>query len=183
MISKSCSNLITELQKIGAIKYGEFTLKSGVTSPVYIDLRLLVSYPLLLQTVAELLWQKISTLSFDFICGVPYTALPIATCMSIAHNKPMLMRRKEAKKYGTKQLIEGCYQPGQTCLVVEDIITSGASILETVTDLENAGLKIAHTVVVVDRKEGGTENLQQKKYSISSLITLQDIINATPHLL
>jgi orotate phosphoribosyltransferase len=169
-------DLIAKLHKIGAVKYGEFKLKSGAMSPVYIDLRILVSYPKILQHIAELLWQKVQTHQFDLICGVPYTALPIATCMSIAHDKPMVMRRKESKNYGTKQMIEGHYQAGQSCLVVEDVITSGASVLETTVDLENAGLKIAHVVVLVDREQGGKENLKQKGYNVSSILTLEEII-------
>jgi uridine monophosphate synthetase len=176
----SNQSLISELHKIGAVKYGEFKLKSGATSPVYIDLRILVSYPRLLQHVAELLWQKAQTYNFDLLCGVPYTALPIATCMAVTHEKPMVMRRKEAKNYGTKQMIEGHYQAGQTCLVVEDIITSGASILETTTDLEDVGLKIAHLVVVIDREQGGRENLEAKGYGVSSILTLQEIMAAKP---
>lgn len=76
------------------------------------------------------------------ICGVPYTALPIATLLSIKQQKPMLIRRKEAKAYGTKKLIEGKYSAGDSCLIIEDIITSGSSILETVSDLRAEGTAI-----------------------------------------
>lgn len=93
---------------------------------------------------------EVSTLMKDFIakksvefkhlCGVPYTALPIATILSVRGNYPMLIRRKEAKAYGTKKLIEGKYDAGDVCLIIEDVVTSGLSVMETVNDLRNEGI-------------------------------------------
>lgn len=169
------TTLIYSLYQIGAVQFGEFKLKSGATSPIYINLRKIISYPEILRTVANIMWEKIRHVKFDLICGVPYTALPIATCLSLTHNIPMIMRRKEKKDYGTKQMIEGVFKPHQTCLIVEDIITTGGSILETAEELENAELKIQDVIALVDREQGGKENLT-KKYHTHTILDLSEIL-------
>ena len=169
-------SLITSLYQIGAIQFGEFKLKSGKTSSIYINLRKIISYPTLLRTVANAMWEKTRGVSYDLICGVPYTALPMATCMSLEHNTPMIMRRKEKKEYGTKQMIEGEFKPGQQCLIIEDVVTTGGSIIETANDLEGAGLIVKDVVALIDREQGGKENLAN--YHLHTLLSLTDILNS-----
>jgi len=168
--------LILKLQEIQAVKFGSFTLKSGIISPIYIDLRLIVSYPGLLQDVGEAIWKKIESIPLDHLCGVPYTALPIATAISLKHQKPMLMRRKEAKGHGTKKEIEGVFRPGEHCVVIEDLITSGASILETVEPLKAEGLKVSHAAVLIDREQGGCRHLEDKGISVHSVMTISTLL-------
>lgn len=164
--------LILDLYKIKAVKFGEFTLKSGIISPIYIDLRLTTSYPKILNTIAEIIWDKIQHLSFDMLCGVPYTAIPFTSIIAVAHNIPMVMCRKELKSHGTKKIVEGYFQAGQTCLIVEDLITSGASILETATSLKESGLIVKDTVVLIDREQNGKKLLAQQNYNLHSVFTL-----------
>lgn len=168
-------NLIKTLHDIGAVKTGEFILKSGVTSPIYIDLRIIISYPKVLHMIAQALWEKISPLNPSLLCGVPYAALPIATAISLAHDVPMIMCRKETKEYGTKRKVDGIYRPHQACIIIEDVVTSGSSLLETIKDLEEAGLMIRHVVCVIDRQQGGKENLAQQGVELLNLLTLSEL--------
>lgn len=174
------TSLISSLYEIGAVQFGEFTLKSGKISPIYINLRKIISYPKLLVSIAAIMMQKMEGEHFDVVCGVPYTALPIATCMSIDYKIPMIMRRKEKKDYGTKQIIEGVFNEGQRCLVVEDVVTSGTSVMETTADLQAAGLIVTDVIALIDREQGGRENLE-KKYHFHSVLTLTQILETLLH--
>jgi uridine monophosphate synthetase len=169
--------LILDLFDKNIIKFGEFTLKSGKQSYIYADLRSAISYPNLFKTICDLFYQQIKELKFDFICGVPYSALTFASGVAYANNLPMLLKRKEVKAYGTKKILEGDYVEGQNCLLIEDVITTGASLLETTSVLEEHGLKITDICTLIDRKQGGVQNLVQRGYKVHSLINLQEIID------
>ena len=178
MASAAEAVLTRKLFEINAIKFGKFTLKSGIESPVYIDLRVIVSYPDVMKKVSEMLWMlaKKSKSDFSLVCGVPYTALPIASCISVDNNVPMVMRRKEAKSYGTKKLIEGVFSAGSKCLVIEDIVTSGSSVLETVDALSAVDIQVSDAVVLLNRCQGGEEMLRSRGVRLHSLLTLPQVM-------
>lgn len=164
-----------ECYKLGIIKFGRFTLKSGIESPFYVDLRPLASDPKILKKLANYLLDMLPLDNFDLICGVPYAALPMATAMSLESYLPLIIKRKEAKNYGTKKLIEGIFTKGQNCLLVEDVITSGKSLLETIPEIENEGISVSDIVVVLDRQQGGKELLESKGFRVHTLFTISEV--------
>ncbi|GJQ80188.1 hypothetical protein Trydic_g23765 [Trypoxylus dichotomus] len=172
---KKLENFAVNLFQVNAIKFGDFQTKVGLWTPVYCDLRVLVSYPKLLEDLIDIIIEKIQGLSLDIICGVPYTALPIATVLSVKKGYPMVVRRKEAKSYGTKKLIEGNFKEGDKCIIIEDVVTSGSSILETVKDLEGVGIVVTDAVVVLNREQGGENILKKNGITMHALLTMSQL--------
>lgn len=173
---ESKKDFFLECYQLGIIKFGRFTLKSGIESPFYVDLRPLASEPKILKNLANYLLDMLPLDNFDVICGVPYAALPMATAMSLESYIPLIIKRKEAKEYGTKKLIEGIYKKGDNCLLVEDVITSGKSLFETIAEVENEGLNVSDIVVVLDREQGGKEKLEAKGYRVHTLFKISEVV-------
>jgi len=165
------------LYEIGAIKFGEFTLKSGIKSPIYIDLRLLISYPKVMKMISRAMVELAEGLDFQVIAGIPYTALPIATVISVEQGWPMVYARKEVKEYGTKKKIEGVFKEGDTALIIDDLITTGGSKFETVEPFEASGLKIKDFIVLVDREQGGGRLLEEKGFKLHSVIGINELLD------
>ncbi len=169
-------NLALALYEIGAVKFGEFKLKSGMMSPIYMDLRVLVSYPSQLRQVAHGIAEILSTLAFDRIAAIPYAALPIGTAVALVMNRPMIYPRKERKEHGTGRMIEGEFHAGERAVVIDDVITTGASKIEAIEPLVAAGLAIRDIVVLIDRSQGGASELIERGLVVHSVIGMDEIL-------
>jgi uridine monophosphate synthetase len=176
-MNASLAALADGLLEAGCIKFGEFTLKSGLKSPIYIDLRRIISYPKLLAEVAQAYLPLISALRFARIAGLPYAAIPIATAISLAGDYPMIYPRRETKTYGTKAEIEGEYYAGETVMVIDDLATTGGSKFEALEKLTGAGLVVKDVVVLIDRQSGAKESLERAGYSMHAVLTITQLLD------
>lgn len=176
-LSYPLSALSDNLLEAGCIKFGEFTLKSGLKSPIYIDLRQIITYPKLLADIAQAYLPLLATLRFSRIAGLPYAAIPIATAISLAGNYPMIYPRKEVKAYGTKAEIEGEYHAGETVVVIDDLATTGGSKFEAIEKLTAAGLVVRDVVVLVDRQSGAKESLAEAGYAMHAVLTINEMLD------
>jgi len=163
--------LIPELYKHNIVQRGTFLLKSGTFSDFYIDFRQALSIPELWEKIVVQVLEKVRPLDFDLVCGVPTGAIPLAAIIALQCRKPLLLCRKEAKEHGKKKQVEGIYQPGQKCLVVEDVITSGGSVMNTVATLQEHKLCVNDIFTLANR----SDHSRYGGIRIQSLFTLSDL--------
>lgn len=166
--------LIIELFNKNCIKFGDFKLKDGSKSNIYIDLKNIISYPYILNIILDELYNKIKTLEYNRLIGVPYGGLVISSGMASKFNIPMLLIRKEIKKYGLKKAIEGEYSENDKCLVIEDTITTGSSAIQFIEMIQKYKLLVHDVLVICDRRIEQKYNF--KNINIHSIFTLNDII-------
>ena len=174
---RAVEQLADDLLAAGCVRFGEFTLKSGLISPIYLDLRQLVSYPDLLKQAAQAYLPILKGLSFDRLAALPYAALPIGAAISLAGGWPLIYPRKEAKEYGTKAEIEGEFKPGERAVIIDDLATTGGSKFEAIDKLTSAGLQVSDVVVLIDRQSGAAEALAERGYAFHAVFTLTGLLD------
>jgi uridine monophosphate synthetase len=126
--------------------------------------------------VADEYSKVLKTLKYDLIVGVPYTGIPIATALALKLNEPMLFTRKEIKEHGTGRQIEGVYKKGQKAVIIDDVISDGASKIEHMEPLESEGLKVKDIVVLLDRGQGGPEIMKERGYRCHCISDIDEML-------
>ncbi|OUL29535.1 bifunctional orotidine 5'-phosphate decarboxylase/orotate phosphoribosyltransferase [Nostoc sp. T09] len=168
-------DLILQLYDIGCIMFGNFVQASGETFPYYIDLRKIISNPQVFNQVLSAYEQILQNLNFDRIAGIPYGSLPTATGLALRLHYPMIFPRKEVKAHGTRKVIEGNFHPGETVVVVDDILISGKSVMEGAEKLQSAGLNVNDIVVFIDHEQGVKDRLRKNGYHSYAVLTISEI--------
>jgi orotate phosphoribosyltransferase/uridine monophosphate synthetase len=180
--------LAQALWDLGAIKFGDFTIgRTTEHSPVYVNLRLLISNPAALARAAGVMLEEIQTLQamrnpqvseFQRVCGIPFGGLHLATAFSLRSRVPLIYIHPAKERNGARVFVEGLYTPEETVLLIDDLVTSGGGILETARFLKaNAGLDVSDVLVLLDRQEGAKELLKAKGYNLISILGLETMLN------
>ncbi len=172
------------LQESGAMKFGNFKLSSGKESPYYIDLRIVPSFPhqfrKMIKNLQILISEKIGLDNFDCIASVPTSGLVIASALAIETVKPLVYIRQKPKEYGTENLIEGKVPERSRVLVVDDVGTTGSSLLSAIKVLKSAKMIVTDAFVIVNRFEGAKEllaNENVKLYEVTDVITISNTLH------
>ena len=165
-----------------------FTLASGLKSPFYVDCRSLMAHPGSRRLVASLAYESLRSVELDCLGGLEIGAISIATSISdfaCVAQPPRAWQtfvvRKQAKNHGLGRLIEGSFQPGDRGVIVDDVLTSGGSLLKAVAAAREAGLTVTHALVIVDRKEqDGRHKVEIEGLTLISLLTIDDLTSKQP---
>jgi uridine monophosphate synthetase len=173
------TELALALHEIGALKFGEFTFKSGIVSPMYLDLRLFISYPKVLKQVTKLYAEILKDLQYDRLAGVAYAALPIAGAISLELEQPWIFMRKEGlkKEYGLQKSLEGEFKEGETVVMIEDLCTRATSLMEAIPAIAQHGLVIKDAVVLLDYGKGGAKILADAGYALHAFMTTRELVD------
>ena len=172
----------TFLYQKGIIKFGSFTLASGKKSSYYIDLRLVPSYPHQFRTMIKYLQNNIvdsiGLSSFDSFVSVPTGGLVIASALAIETVKPLIYVRSKPKEYGTSKSVEGQIHEGMKVVMIDDVATTGGSIVNAIKSLKEASIVVEDTYVIVNRMEGADEALEKLGVKLHSITNVMQITQA-----
>jgi len=174
----SLERLIIEIYRQGLIKFGEFKLSSGKISPYYIDLRTLPSYPQVYREIMTLMAKVIESTSRDLevVAGIETSGIVHAAYLGCLMGKSVAYVRKKVKEHGLMKLVEGVVE-GKKVAVVDDVSTTGTTLLYAIEALRDSGAVVEYAFVIVDRCEGAGEKLREVGVTLKPLITIYDILN------
>jgi len=183
MISQTAEKLAIQLLDTKSVKFGAFKLKLHETnpdaplSPIYIDLRIMRSFPNVIASAVEVYRELIKNLQFELLADCPTGATPATAILAYLTKRPMISPRKGDKGYGSGTKIDGAFRTGQTAVLIDDLITSANSKFEAIATLEDHGLVVKDVVVLVDREQGGAKQLSKSGYTLHSALKITQLLD------
>lgn len=172
----------TFLHEKGAIKFGDFTLTSGKKSSYYVDLRIVPSFPHQFRKMVKRLQsnisEKIGLENFDYLVSVPTSGLVIASALATETVKPLIYVRNKPKDYGTSKSIEGSFEQGKKALMIDDVATTGGSVVNAIKSLKEAGIVISDAFMIINRMECASEALEAEGVKMHNLTDILEITNS-----
>ena len=174
-IKKLKGELIHSLKGSECIKFGDFLLSSGKRSNYYVDIKKATTNPRILKTIAKMIGHYIDKDVDVKIGGIELGSVPIATAVSLETDRELIIVRKKSKDYGTKSMVEGELKEGDKVILVEDVTTTGGSVMKAVEVIRSMGGVVDRVFVVVDRGEGAKENLERIGVELIPLVTVDEL--------
>lgn len=175
---KAKRDVALSLHKYGILQFGEFTLKSGLKSPFYIDMRIVQSFPEALHSISAIYAELLKDLPQDVkLAGIPEAGIPLATAVGYETRRPLIQPRAKVKDHGKGKLIEGDWKPGDKVAIIDDLVAKGDSKLESIERFKECDLQVVGFYLLLDREMGGKEIVEKAGYTIEAAMTITEALD------
>lgn len=175
---KAKRDVALSLHKYGILQFGEFTLKSGLKSPFYIDMRIVQSFPEALHSITAIYAELLKNLPQDIkLAGIPEAGIPLATAVGYETHRPLIQPRAKVKEHGKGKLIEGDWKPGDKVAIIDDLVAKGDSKIESIERFKECDLQVVGFYLLLDRQMGGKEIVEKAGYTIEAAMTITEALD------
>jgi uridine monophosphate synthetase len=169
-------NVALSLHKYSILQFGQFTLKSGIVAPFYIDMRIVQSFPEALHSITAIYAEMVRDLpQAVFLAGIPEAGIPLATAVGYETNRPLIQPRAKVKDHGTGKSIEGKWKAGDKVAIIDDLVTKGDSKIKSIAQFKACELEVIGFYLLFDREMGGKQLVEKAGYKVDIAMTMTEV--------